>query len=79
MQNCQRLDQAGGCCKYICKYLGKVDKQNYITVSTNKDNKCEIQRNSTYLHNTKVTTSDIKKMKKEGQSILKGGVLHRLK
>ena len=26
MQNYQTLDQAGGCCKYTCKYLGKIDK-----------------------------------------------------
>ena len=67
MQNCQRLDQAGGCCKYTCKYLGKVDKQNYITVTTNKDNKGGIQTNSTYLHNTKVTTSDMQQMKEKNE------------
>ena len=54
MQNVQRLDQAGGCCKYACKYLAKIDKQNYITISINNEKKGTFESNSTYLHNTKI-------------------------
>ena len=32
-QNCQLLTEAGGCRKYCCKYLAKIDKQNYINIS----------------------------------------------
>jgi predicted GIY-YIG superfamily endonuclease len=66
MQNCQRLDEAGGCCKYTCKYLGKIDKQNYVTISMSKTKKDgSIQSNSTYLHNTKITASDIQQEKEK--------------
>ena len=68
MQNCQRLDQAGGCCKYTCKYLGKIDKQNFVTVCTNKEKKGSLQTNSTYLHNTKITTSDIQQEKERKEN-----------
>ena len=61
MQNCQHLNQAGGCCKYCCKYLVKVDKQNNVTISTNKDKRGTVATHSTYLHNTKITSSDIQK------------------
>ena len=36
-QNCQLITEAGGCCKYCCKYLAQIDKQNYINISM--DNK----------------------------------------
>ena len=65
MQNCQRLDQAGGCCKYTCKYLAKIDKQNFVKISMNKDNKGGLVTQSTYLHNTKVTTSDVQQEKEK--------------
>ena len=65
MQNCQRLDQAGGCCKYTCKYLGKIDKQNYVKISTSQEVKGEINTSSTYLHNTKITSSNIQQEKEK--------------
>jgi predicted GIY-YIG superfamily endonuclease len=65
MQNIQRLDQAGGCCKYTCKYLAKIDKQNYISISVNKSDKNRLESNSTYLHNTKITSSDKQQQKEK--------------
>jgi predicted GIY-YIG superfamily endonuclease len=73
MQNCQRLDQAGGCCKYTCKYLVQVDKQNYVTISMNKDKKGSLETNSTYLHNTKIASSDLQQEKEKDE---KRGVKH---
>ena len=32
MQNLQRLLGSGGCSKDICKYMAKIDEQNYIVV-----------------------------------------------
>ena len=32
MQNIQRLTGTGGCSKYVCKYIGKIDEQNYVVV-----------------------------------------------
>ena len=29
MQNIQKLTQTGGCNRYVVKYLGKIDEQNY--------------------------------------------------
>jgi hypothetical protein len=57
-QDCQRLTEAGGCCKYCCKYLNKVDKQNYLSMSMDQQNKGSYTSN-TYIHNTKITSSDI--------------------
>ena len=38
-QNCQLLTEAGGCCKYFCKYLFKIDKQNYTNISMDNEKK----------------------------------------
>ena len=65
MQNVQRLDQAGGCCKYACKYLAKIDKQNYVVISMNKEKKGTIQTSSTYLHNTKISSSEAQQQKEK--------------
>ena len=65
MQNCQRLDQAGGCCKYCCKYLAKIDEQNFIKISMNKEKKGSIATYSTYLHNTKVSSSGIQQQEEK--------------
>jgi hypothetical protein len=32
MQNVQRLTGAGGCSKYVCKYIAKIDEQNYVII-----------------------------------------------
>ena len=59
MQNVQRLTAAGGCCKYCCKYIGKIDQQNYSVVSmSGRDGKLVTKSN--FLHNTKVSSSKIR-------------------
>ena len=35
-QNLQKLTSPGGCSTYCCKYITKVDDQNYIVVSMDK-------------------------------------------
>ena len=37
IQNIQCLSGSGGSCKYICKYVGKIEKNNYWKVSTSAD------------------------------------------
>ena len=58
-QNVQPLFDATGCCKYCCKYVAKIDEQNRIDISMNNQKKGSFASNSTYLHNTKITSSDI--------------------
>ena len=68
MQNCQRLDLAGGCCKYTCKYIAKIDKQNYVKISVNNSKKDgSIESKSTFLHNTKISSSDLQEYKEKLQ------------
>ena len=56
MQNVQRLIEAGGCCKYYCKYIRKINQQNYNVVSMNgRDGKLITRSN--FLPNTKVSSS----------------------
>ena len=56
MQNVQCLCGAGGSCKYCCKYVAKIDKNNYCTVSASTDG--TLIRRANFLHNTKRATSD---------------------
>ena len=56
MHNIQCLSGSGGSCKYCCKYVGKIDKNNYCTVSTYADG--SLIRREIFLHNTKRVTSD---------------------
>ena len=55
MQNIQRLTGTGGCSKYVCKYIGNIDEQNYVVVEVNGEGK--LMTKAHHLHNTKVTTS----------------------
>ena len=59
MQNIQLLTQTGGVNKYVCKYIGKIDEQNYIVVYTDKESNGSLVTKATFLHNTKVATSKI--------------------
>ena len=56
MHNIQCLSGSGGSCKYCCKYIGKIEKNNYCTVSTSADGSL-IQR-AIFLRNTNCVTSD---------------------
>ena len=53
------MNEARGCCKYCCKYLSKIDKQNCIKISMDNEKKGSYASNSTYIHNTKINSSDI--------------------
>ena len=63
MQNCQRLTHCGGCSKYVCKYIGKIDEQNYVVVGMNGKKSGSLISNAQFLHNTKVTSSKIQEDK----------------
>ena len=56
MQNIQFVSESEGSCKYLCKYVGKIDQNNYCTVSTSADG--SLIRRANVLHNTKCFTSD---------------------
>ena len=59
MQNIQVLTQCGGVNKYVCKYIAKLDEQNYVVIKTdNFKNECLVKK-AVFLHNTKVTTTKI--------------------
>ena len=55
MQNRQTLKDCGGVNKYVCKYVGKIDEQNYVVVYM--DGKSQLVTKGQFLHNTKITTS----------------------
>ena len=60
MQNIQILTQCGGVNKCVCKYIGKVDKQNYIIIQLNNahgNSSFSLSTKSKFLHNTKVSSS----------------------
>ena len=63
MQNIQLLTQTGGCNKYVVKYLGKIDDQNYVIVYTDTHTNGILVTKRTFLHNTKVSTSKYNEMK----------------
>ena len=79
MQNVQRLDQAGGCCKYTLKYLTKVDKQNYISISLNKEKKAHLKaiQRICIIPKSPCLIFSKKKRKKRGEMLIiqKGDVL----
>ena len=76
MQNFQRLHQARDYYKHCCKYLAKFDKQNIVNVSTHKDEKETITTNSTYLRDTKITSSDMHQKKSKIRE--KMHIVHKL-
>ena len=63
MQNIQYLTQTGGVNKYVYKYIGKIDEQNYIVVQAKNRGKSfcsgssSLYKKSSFLHNTKITSS----------------------
>ena len=60
MQNIQILTQCGGVNKYVCKYIGKVDEQNYVIVQANNaygNGSFSLSTKTTFLHNNKVSSS----------------------
>ena len=59
MQNIQLIKGTGGCNKYVCKYVGKIDEQNYVIVKANPKDNGNLITQSNFLHNTKVSGSKI--------------------
>ena len=57
MQNVQCLMYSVGANKYICKYIGKMDENNYTVVSTDAHKNGTLISQTTFLHNTKIATS----------------------
>eukprot|EP00957_Ditylum_brightwellii_P079961 6081110-Ditylum_brightwellii.AAC.1 len=57
MQNAQLLTECGGVIKYVCKYIGKIDEQNYVIVGIDNKGSGNLRTRSTFLHNTKVSMS----------------------
>ena len=55
MQNVQKLTGAGGCSKYVCKYIAKIDEQNYVIICVDGEG-CLVSK-ATFLHNIKVSSS----------------------
>ena len=56
MQNVQCLMYSAGANKYICKYIGKMDENNYTVVSTDAHKNGTLISQTTFLHNTKIAT-----------------------
>eukprot|EP00957_Ditylum_brightwellii_P212251 15367136-Ditylum_brightwellii.AAC.3 len=63
MQNIQWLTYCGGVKKYVCKYIGKIDEQNFITVWADRAKNGKLITKATFLHNIKITSSKINKDK----------------
>ena len=61
MQNFQVLTGTGGCSKYVCKYIEKIDENNYVVVLV--DGSGKLVTKATFLYNIKVTHSKIGKYK----------------
>ena len=78
MQNIQLLTQTGGVNKYVCKYIGKIDEQNYIVVYVDNERGGHLVMKVTFLHNTKVASSKMGEDKKRAEkgSILPTGTMH---
>ena len=67
MQNLQQLILTGGVNKYVCKYIGKIDEQNYIVIFVDTETNGMLVTKATFLHNTKVTSSKMGEDKQRKQ------------
>lgn len=63
MQNVHSLTHTNGAYKYVCKYIGKIDQQNYVVVSTMSHKNGTLTTQSNFLHNTKIAISAINENK----------------
>ena len=59
MQNIQWLTTSGGLNKYICKYIGKIDENNYVIIRAHPHDPGRLVCQTIFLHNTKITSSSI--------------------
>ena len=58
MQNAQVLAHTNGVAKYVCKYIAKMDKGNYVVLCVDGDTGKWVLA-KTHLHNTKIVSSNI--------------------
>ena len=58
MQNIQLLSHCNGGLACVCKYIGKIDEQNFVVTKFNGGSGQLVNR-YIHLHNTKVATSKI--------------------
>ena len=58
MQNVQTLMYSPDANKYICKYIGKMDDNNYTVVSTDAHKHGKLRTETSFLHNTKFACSN---------------------
>ena len=63
MKNIQCLIHSGGINKYICKYVGEIDENDHIIVRAHVHDKGVLISQSTFLNNTKISSSAINEMK----------------
>ena len=57
MQNIQVITHSGGCNKYTIKYVGKIDDQNHVIVSSDGHKNGVLITKSTHIHNSKLASS----------------------
>ena len=57
MQNVRLIRGCCGCNKYICKYIAKINKLNYVVVSVHQNTNGKLVTKSSFLHNTKISRS----------------------
>ena len=75
MQNVQFLTSSCGLNNYICKYIAKIDEHNHVIIRSNPYDKGVLIYQSTFTHNTKITSSAINEthhLKSRGKSHPKG-------
>ena len=58
-KNIQCLIHSGGINKYICKYIGKIDENNYVIIRAHPHDPGVLISQAVFLHNTKVSGSAI--------------------
>ena len=49
----------GGTAKYLAKYISKIDKNNSVTLAADPQNANTVHAQSTFIHNSKITSSAI--------------------
>jgi hypothetical protein len=77
MQNVQFLTHCGGVNKYVVKYIGKIDEQNYVIICTDGSKIGKLVSKAFFLHNTKVSTSKFNEDKVKDQNRNKNHVQGR--
>ena len=80
MQNIQWLTTSGGLNKYICKYIGKIDENNYVIIRAHPHDPGRLVCQTIFLHNTKITSSSVNEKKalekKRGKNHPKGRAIN---